>query len=264
MSHANQDEPLVNLKFDRPAPTLAKSASDALLSAKAYVIDSPEMYELAATELQQIKGLQKKVEAERTAITGPMNQALRAVNAFFKGPAGYLEQAESILKKSMSAYQVEQERLRIEEQRRLEAAAAAERARLAEEAAAAKAKADAEAEALRQQAAQAAASGDAEIAARLAAQAESRVEEGALTAQVMTQTSQLVSAPVAAAGARKVSGISTRENWTFEITDPALIPREYLMIDESKIRGVVRALKDATNIPGVRAYSEKSIAARAA
>ena len=61
--------------------------------------------------------------------------------------------------------------------------------------------------------------------------------------------------------APRVGGISIPKVWTFEITDEALIPREYLLIDESRIRRVVTALKKDTNIPGVRVFEQKRIAA---
>jgi len=48
-----------------------------------------------------------------------------------------------------------------------------------------------------------------------------------------------------------------RTIWQFRITDAQKIPRAYLMPDEVKIGGVVRALKEATNIPGVEAYSSR-------
>lgn len=55
----------------------------------------------------------------------------------------------------------------------------------------------------------------------------------------------------------KVSGLSYREDWKFEVTDHKLIPREYLMIDDSKIGKIVRALKQTTNIPGIRVFTVK-------
>ena len=55
-----------------------------------------------------------------------------------------------------------------------------------------------------------------------------------------------------------------REVCKFEVTDPALVPREYLIDDETKLRKVVGALKGDTIIPGVRVYSEKALANGAA
>lgn len=52
-------------------------------------------------------------------------------------------------------------------------------------------------------------------------------------------------------------GLKYRGSWKFRVIDPNLVPRAYLMLDEKKIGGVVRHMKDATNIPGIRAYEEK-------
>lgn len=51
-----------------------------------------------------------------------------------------------------------------------------------------------------------------------------------------------------------------RTEWDFEITDESQVPREYLMVDESKIRRVVRA--GIRNIPGVRVYERQTLAVR--
>jgi phage protein D len=51
----------------------------------------------------------------------------------------------------------------------------------------------------------------------------------------------------------KTQGVGTVAEWGFRITDESLIPREYLMVDEKKIRTVVKAMKKQTNIPGVEA-----------
>ena len=48
-----------------------------------------------------------------------------------------------------------------------------------------------------------------------------------------------------------------REVTKFEIVEEALIPRIYLIPDMVKIGGVVRALKQEANIPGVRVYTER-------
>ena len=53
-----------------------------------------------------------------------------------------------------------------------------------------------------------------------------------------------------------------RTTWHFEITDEAAIPREYLMVNETKIGQVVRAMKDQTNIPGVKAFPKRSVSTR--
>ena len=61
--------------------------------------------------------------------------------------------------------------------------------------------------------------------------------------------------PVAVPEAPK-TGTSYGVNWDFEVTDERLIPREYLMVDEVKLRGVVRAMKQNTRILGIRAVEK--------
>jgi len=82
--------------------------------------------------------------------------------------------------------------------------------------------------------------------------------------QEMVQTAQdIMAAPVVAPvitlpkATPTVAGVSMREAWRYRITDPALVPRSYLVIDDAKLGAVVRALKEMTDIPGVVAYSEK-------
>lgn len=268
-----QDAPLVDLRFERPPATLQKSAQDALSSAKAYVIDSPEMYQLAADELQQIKTLQKNVESQRTNITGPMNTALKAVNALFKAPAEWLDQAESVLKRAMLTYQQEEQRKQREEQQRREREAAAERARVEEAAAAERVKAEQEAQALRQRAEQAQQTGDVEAAARLSTQAEAREEQGAMVVQELVQTKELISAPVVEKAIPKVSGLSTRKVWKVEITDKLAFVKyiaehpEYLELVEPNTPAVNKlglALKKACPIAGIRVFEDEQLASRAA
>lgn len=55
----------------------------------------------------------------------------------------------------------------------------------------------------------------------------------------------------------KVDGVSYYERWTYEIEDESQIPREFLMVDEKKIRGYVQSMKGDGSIPGVKIYSEK-------
>lgn len=55
----------------------------------------------------------------------------------------------------------------------------------------------------------------------------------------------------------KVEGVSFYEHWDFEIEDENAIPRQFLSIDEKKIRKYVQAMKGDAEIPGVRVYMEK-------
>ncbi|MEI7443296.1 MAG: hypothetical protein WCK28_00260, partial [Burkholderiales bacterium] len=117
------------------ADSLTGNAQRALDFIRGFQIASAEDYGLAADELRAIKARATKLEEQRTGITKPINDALRAINALFKGPASLLEEAERALKSKMLAWDQEQARIAAEQRRAAEAAAEAERRRLAAEAA---------------------------------------------------------------------------------------------------------------------------------
>ena len=201
---------------------------DALAArARALTIRSPNDYEEAAGWLKSIKGFLNVIETARLKVTKPLNEALRARNAEAKEASQPLLEAETKIKRSMIAYSDEQDRIRKEEQRRLDEAAEKERQRLDE------------------------------IAQRAAAKGQDKKAEN------FADRAAAVQAPVVQTAAPKVGGISIPKVWTFEITDEDLIPREYLVIDEVRIRKVVTALKGDTKIPGVRVFEQKRIAAGA-
>jgi hypothetical protein len=193
--------------------------------AKNLVIKTAAGYEQAAELLKSIKASLATIENARERITKPLNVALRETNAQAKVAAAPFLADELAIKRAMIAYSDLQDRLRDEEQRRQNEIARKEQLRLQE------------------------------IADRAAAKG----QEG--KAEAFQERAQSVVAPIAQQAAPKVGGISIPKVWTFEITDEALIPREYLEVNETKIRKVVTALKKDTVIPGVRVYEVKRIAA---
>lgn len=56
----------------------------------------------------------------------------------------------------------------------------------------------------------------------------------------------------------KQEGSVIRKRFVFEITDANMVPREYCSPDMSKIRGVVNAMGQACQIPGVKVWEETS------
>jgi hypothetical protein len=73
------------------------------------------------------------------------------------------------------------------------------------------------------------------------------------TPSAMAQLTALAVPPTPAA-------ISFRKVWKVEITDPNLVPREYLLIDTSALRKVCQATDGKAQIPGVRFVQEQSVA----
>lgn len=244
---------------------LTGRAQQALAFIQDFKVDSAETYGLAADELKAIKARANSLEEQRTAITGPINKALKAINDLFRGPAELLAQAERMLKGKMLAYDQEQERIAAEQRRKAEEAAAAERRRLEEEAAARQR----EAEAQQRAAAEAAAKGD-EQAAALAQAAAARAQS---EAQAAATTAQVVVAPLVPVDKAKAAGISTSKKLDFEVENlhmlivhiaahPELLP--LVRADEVKLRAYVKGLGLGTKLPGVRVFEERVMSARAA
>jgi hypothetical protein len=199
-----------------------------LTHAKEFRIATNVSYKLAGEELKRIKGAMKRMEELRTAITRPMDAAKRAVMDLFGPPAERLATAERSIKSAMVTYQNE-----IERQAREERLIAEREAREQQE--------------------------------RLEAAASRAAERGEMETADALQSQAATVQPVAVTRETpKIAGINFRDAWKFEITDPAAIPREYLLVDESKIRKIVQAMKADTKIPGVRVYSEKQPASSAA
>lgn len=182
---------------------------------KEVVIENRVQFSAGAEVLRSIKGLLKGLEAERVKVTGPMNAALDQVNDWFRGPRAKLEKAERTMKDALAKFE-NAETAKIREQERL----AAEQARV-------------EREELERRAAKAEAAGKVEKAAELTTRA----------AAVVPATPAL--APV------KARGASFTDVWDTKVVDASKVPREYLVVDEAKIRAVVKALKGAIQIPGV-------------
>lgn len=208
---------------------LTEETNTIVSHALAFKISTNVSYQLAGEELQRIKGAYKRLEDMRLTITKPMDDAKKAVMEFFNGPKEKLTEAETQIKAAMKAYAVELARKEEEERKIAEQAAADERDRIA-------------------------------LAAAKAAEEGRRDEAEAIAATVST----VVAVPVVSRQTPKVSGITTTKVWKFEITDASLVPREYCIVDEKKVRGVVTALKEAAVIPGVRIYQEEQISSRAA
>jgi hypothetical protein len=215
-------------KSDPQVRELTAEAQSLVALAGSYAVANAEEYAAAGEDLKRVKGAKDRLERLRKSMTQPIDAAKKAIMDFFRGPSDQLDRAESQIKRSMIAFSNEQDRLRREEQARAEESARKERLRL-------------EAQANK-------------------AEASGKVEKAA----ALQQRAATVVAPVIERTPPKVIGVSTREVWKFEVTDPAQVPREYLTVDESKIRRVVGALKGDTKIAGVRVWSEKALASGAA
>lgn len=95
----------------------------------------------------------------------------------------------------------------------------------------------------------------------LAARAEELRKAGeAEAAAAIEQRAETLPTPaVVIAPPEKAEGQRERRGWDFEVEDPALLPREYLMPNEKAIRGVVNSLGDQAKIPGVKVFPRQTV-----
>lgn len=229
-----------------------EEAGRVLAQARQYTINDRAELEAASAERARIKARYNEIEDLRKRLKAPILEAAKNVDDQFRPALDELTQAVGIIDTGVKRYLDEEARRQREEEERLRAAARAEQERLAKEAAVAEARA----EELRREAEEARAAGELQTAARL----ESRAESAEAKAETVEMQARMVPTPIVNREPPKVAGLSTRENWSFRIVDPSKLPREYLMADEAAIRGVVKAMKGRTNIPGVEVYRDDIVA----
>lgn len=101
--------------------------------------------------------------------------------------------------------------------------------------------------------------------AKLEKQAEKLISKGKDDeAEAKLQEAQMVTAiaPIIESKAVKQEGVSTVKVWKFRIVDESVIPRDFLSVDEQKIRKYVTAMKQSGLIAGVQIYCEDEIRVR--
>lgn len=227
---------LVALVIKRPDEAMFKRSKDILELARGWEIKTPEAAVLAGADLKAVKRLAKQVNEKRLAITRPINEGLKEVNAFFKPAKDLLADAEQLLKAKILAFQTDQDRIARELQAKADADAREERERLE----------------------------------RMAAMAETldRPEE----AEELREEAEIQTAPIFKSAAPKIAGLARRETWKAEVTDKQellkhiVVERPDLMtlvnIDQSGLNALARLHKDELNLPGVKVVKEASLAAR--
>jgi len=184
------------------------------------VIATPHNLEEVASNRKAVKDYFKRVDGLRKELVDPLNATVKKINSFFRPALDDATSADEVLGKKMGAFQTEQEtQIRIQEAKAREVA-------------------DKERVKLEQQA--------------------SRLEEKgkADQAQAKREEAEAVPTPVLAPPP-KPKDAYFREEWRYTITDRALVPKEYWVIDEQALARVVKAMKGTKEIPGIHQYPEK-------
>ena len=197
-------------------------------NAKQIVVSDMPSYEGANAMLREVATLTTRIEADRKTKKAPILAAGKELDAQYADADRNLKEARAAVEQQINSFR------RAEEAKRREAAQRA--AELAEK----------ERIRLERLADKAAERGDVAKAAEFEDRAEHMAEA--------------VNVPVAPMA--RPEGVTVRENWTFQITDESLLPRQYLIPDLKAIGAIGKALKSRAEIPGVRFYNDESTVVR--
>lgn len=85
--------------------------------AKSRTITTTEDLKLASSDLTIISGLKKQLEEHRKKYTGPLNDYLKTFNTTFKTFFEPVEEADKITRRKILDYEMEQKRIREEQER---------------------------------------------------------------------------------------------------------------------------------------------------
>ncbi len=201
------------------AKTLAQE-SDALTKARALTIQSNDDYAAADAFSMGLLALEKAIKADFKPATDAAYAAHKAITAQEAGHLDKVTEARALIRPKLMAWEEHQDNLAADETARLNALAQKE----AED-----------------------------RAVNEAAEAEKNGD---------TQTAQaIMEAPVQAAPVVLDPVIPKRqtripEAWTYKVTNPAALPREWMCADDKKLSALARSTKGAISVAGVTFYDK--------
>lgn len=206
-------------------------AMDLAERAKSIQIATDDEYEFAAEFLNGAKATASKVKAVFDPIVAQAHAAHKAATAARSQMLAPIEEAERTVKRAMASFVDKRE----SERREAERVAAEEARNRAEEE---------------------------RLARAVALEAEGKAAEAEI--KLAAPPAPVVVAPVLAPPPPKVSGVSTKKVWKFEITDHAAVKREFLIPNEAAIRSAVLSLNEGAVavVGGIRVWQETLIAGR--
>lgn len=214
-------------------PEIESRGRQVLIEAQALVICDSISAEAAVDFTKTCRKALARAEDDRKAITGPINDSIKLINAKYQKLREPFEAAQRIVDQKIMQYRSDEMRKAREEAERV-----AREKKAAEEA-----QARERAEMLKEM-------GEGELAAEIVAQA--------AAAEVVPERT-----PEQAKIARSFSALATtQKRWTFEIEEggEAIVPQVYWSIDRAKIATAVK--NGVRSIPGVRIYQQESLVVR--
>lgn len=204
-------------------------------------VDSEKDCENALDAGRKVKSWAKQVEDKRKELVGPLNEQVKKINAYAKLISEPLEDAETHIKRQLNTWNLVLEDRRLTELKKLEEERLKKEAEL-------KAQAEAKAEELAAMEIFGVTNETKKL--HIIADVEAERDTKELEIDILRKTKE--------AEKMKVSG--TRKNWTFAVTNLDLVPKEFFILCESKVREAIREGK--RDIPGINVFQETIVAIR--
>lgn len=201
---------------------LVARAADLKSRATSLQARSPYEYQRVTQFVKDAKAQWNELEAQRKLDKEPFLESGREVDSFYAEALRFCKDAETSGKRVLLAYEEQQARAAAEAQRLAEEQAQRDRERLE------------------------------------AAAAEVREADPELSAELKAQAVDVI-APNVAAEIPVILGNSTRTIWKHRVTNSKLVPREYMVVNDSMLATVARTTKENhPDIPGVEFYPDKT------
>ena len=222
--------------MEKQAATRLSETEKILAVANDLTISYTADYQSAEYVLRDIKQREKDTEADRKSFTQPLDELKKKIMDRYRPAMDCLTNAKRIIEGKMLAWSREQDRIRREQQAKIE------EARRKEE------------EKLRRQAEKAAEKGNVEKAAALQEQA-----------QTISETPVIVQTTV------PKTGTSMRKTWKARVTDKSAFIRSIaereefhalVNVDDAALNGMARSLKGNLKLAGVETYKDDTLSTR--
>lgn len=94
---------------------------------------------------------------------------------------------------------------------------------------------------------------------RLQAALQAEKEGNKAEAEAILSEPVFVPPPIVPKETPKVNGLTMVTDWKWKLADINLVPRQYLITNDTAINAVVKSLKDKCNIPGIEIYPHSSM-----
>jgi hypothetical protein len=224
-----------NEEFNMSDEIVSGELRDGIIKAEAWaqaiVIKTPDEYSTAIKGVNRLKTIKANIIEFFRPSKEAAHTAWKSIVANEKTFTDKLDAAEKLAKTAILKYLEDEERKRIDEERRLQAEAD-EKARK-------------ERERLQAQAAKAAESGKTE-------KAEALIER----AEMVTPVAVVIESKI------KYAGQSVRNTWKAKIIDADAVPREWCVPDQKMLDAIAKSTNGLKKIAGVEFYEEKTLVNR--